>query len=160
MISEDIRYIHSNISYIELFKNNSSIYFIIYIVSIFLFSLPYLTEIFTGYSLSTEVDKRRKNALRVNLKKLKNNSASNPFEISSNIVYSYLKDKLNLPSVNLDPSKVRVVLKNRVDNKLCNQLVGLLIICDEGKYSPSVKEKKEDITDEVTELLSILDKEL
>ena len=67
---------------------------------------------------------------------------------------------MNLPSVNLDPSKVRVVLKNKVDNKLCNQLVGLLIICDEGKYSPNVNGKREHITDEVIELLYILDKEL
>ena len=73
---------------------------------------------------------------------------------------SRLKDKLNLPSVNLDPAKVRVVLEDKVDNKLCNQLVGLLITCDEGKYSPNINGKREKITDEVIELLSILDKEL
>ena len=160
LIGEDIRYIHSEISTLNLFKNNRNVYSIIYIISIFVISLPYLTEIFTGYSLSTEANKRKNNALRINLKKLKNNPVSNPFEISSKIVYSYLKDKLNLPSVNLDPAKVRAVLKDKVDNKLCNQLVGLLITCDEGKYSPNVNGKRENITDEVIELLSILDKEL
>ena len=115
---------------------------------------------FTGYRMSTVNNRKSNNALRSSLKKLNNDSYVDPFELASKTLYQYLKDKLVLPSKNLDSSIVRNILYNKINKDLCNELVNLLTICDQGIYSPQAVNKKETILNEMTVLLKRIEKEI
>ena len=132
----------------------------IYILSLFIYSLPILISKITGYRLSTEADRKIHNALRVNLKKLKRNKNGDPFEVASRIFYIYLKDRLALRSDNLDTAKVKSILIDKIDNGLFDELIDILTICDQGKYSPSALDKKDTIIDEMAVLLNRIEKAL
>ena len=94
------------------------------------------------------------------MKKLKRNKNGDPFEVASKIFYIYLKDRLALRSDNLDPAKVKSILIDKIDNGLFDELIDILTICDQGKYSPSALDKKDTIIDEMEVLLNRIDKAL
>jgi len=161
LIGQDIRYIHTeDHELIRKGKQNYKPIFFIYLISLLLFIVPLFLAQVTGYRLSTENDRKIHNALRMNLKKLKNNENNDPFELASKTLYLYLKDRLSLPSENLDPAKVKSILSNKIDNNLCEELVDILSICDEGKYSPIAIDKKDTIIDEMAILLKRIEKEI
>ena len=161
LIGQDIRYIHTeDHELIRKGKQNYKPIFFIYLISLLLFIVPLFLAQVTGYRLSTENDRKIHNALRMNLKKLNNNENNDPFELASKTLYLYLKDRLSLPSENLDPAKVKSILSNKIDNNLCEELVDILSICDEGKYSPIAIDKKDTIIDEMAILLKRIEKEI
>jgi len=161
LIGQDIRYIHTGNYELKSKENQNPIFnLIIYILSLFIYSLPILISKITGYRLSTEADRKIHNALRVNLKKLKKNKDGDPFVVASRIFYIYLKDRLALRSDNLDPAKVKSILIDKIDNGLFDELIDILTICDQGKYSPSALDKKDTIIDEMAVLLNRIEKAL
>ena len=161
LIGQDIRYIHTG-NYELKSKENQNLFFylITYMLTSFIYSLPLLISKITGYRLSTEADRKIHNALRVNLKKLKRNTFDDPFEKASRIFYIYLKDRLALRSDKLDPAKVRSILINKIDMDLFDELIDILTICDQGRYSPDAIDKKDTIIDEMAVLLNRIEKAL
>ena len=161
LIGQDIRYIHTG-NYELKSKENQNLFFylITYMLTSFIYSLPLLISKITGYRLSTEADRKIHNALRVNLKKLKKNTFDDPFEKSSRIFYIYLKDRLALRSDKLDPAKVKSILINKIDMDLFDELIDILTICDQGRYSPDAIDKKDTIIDEMAVLLNRVEKAL
>ena len=91
---------------------------------------------------------------------MKNYDENNAFQAASHSCYIYLKDKLNLPSKNLDPAVVKQILDNKLEKVIYNKLNDLLLICDEGKYSPDSKEKEKNIIKEMEQVLKQIDKNL
>ena len=126
----------------------------------FILSFPLLLTTFTGYRLSTADDRKSNNALRLSLKKLVNNPKNEPFELANKAFCQYLKDKLLLPSKNLDPNLVKSILIDKVNKDLCKELVDLLIVCDQGRYSPQVVNKKDTVLYEMRVLLKKIDREI
>lgn len=161
LIGQDIRYIHTeDHELIRKGKQNYKPILFTYLISLLLFIVPLFLAQVTGYRLSTENDRKINNALRVNLKKLNNNENNDPFELASKTLYLYLKDRLSLPSENLDPAKVNSILSNKIDKNLCEDLVDILSVCDQGKYSPIAIDKKDTIIDEMAILLKRIEKEI
>ena len=161
LIGQDIRYIHTgNYELKSKESQNLFFYLITYMLTSFIYSLPILISKITGYRLSTEADRKIHNALRINLKKLKKNTHDDPFEKASRIFYIYLKDRLALRSDKLDPAKVRSILINKIDMDLFDELIDILTICDQGRYSPDAIDKKDTIIDEMAVLLNRVEKAL
>ena len=161
LIGKDIRYVRTGDSkLIDKGKKTFDIIFLTYFISVFILVAPVLLNMFTGYRMSTVNDRKSNNALRLSLKKLNNDSNGDPFELASKTLYQYLKDKLILPSKNLDSSIVRNILFDKINEDLCNELVDLLIICDQGIYSPQAINKKETILNEMAVLLKRIEKEI
>ena len=94
------------------------------------------------------------------MKKLKRNTFDDPFEKASRIYYIYLKDRLALRSDKLDPAKVKSILINKIDMDLFDELIDILTICDQGRYSPDAIDKKDTIIDEMAILLNRVEKAL
>ena len=161
LIGKDIRYVRTGDSkLIDKGKKPFDIIFLTYFISVFILVAPVLLTTFTGYRMSTVNDRKSNNALRLSLKKLNNDSYVDPFELASKTLYQYLKDKLILPSKNLDSSIVKNILFDKINEDLCNELVDLLIICDQGIYSPQAINKKETILNEMAVLLKRIEKEI
>ena len=161
LIGQDIRYFHNAQS--KLFDKGIKKYniiFLTYLLSAIILSFPLLLTTFTGYRLSTADDRRSNNALRISLKKLVNDSNNEPFELANKAFCQYLKDKLLLPSKNLDPILVKSILIDKVNKDICKELVDLLIVCDQGRYSPQAVNKKDTVINEMKVLLKKIDREM
>ncbi|NHZ85133.1 MAG: hypothetical protein GWP19_04545 [Planctomycetia bacterium] len=98
--------------------------------------LPSLIFKIYANRLSTEDLRKSKSALRRAFKKLRK-SDGDQFTNTSNAVYGYLKDKMQLTSDKLDPLKVNSVLREKInDDKLIEATVDLLKTCDAGRFAP------------------------
>jgi hypothetical protein len=81
------------------------------------------------------------------------NGTGDPFETASRAFYIYLKDKLILPSHNLDPASVETCLNNRLDPESLETILTLLKACDAGKYAPGGIEREATI---LTDMASVM----
>lgn len=135
LLGEDIRFIRAN----EIkWKRDYNPYLIfgIYLLSVILMILPSLIFKIYANRLSTEDLRKSKSALRRAFKKLRK-SDGDQFTNTSNAVYGYLKDKMQLTSDKLDPLKVNSVLREKInDDKLIEATVDLLKTCDAGRFAP------------------------
>ncbi len=161
LLKEDIRYIRTGD--IILFnsnqsKNNYTIF--IYLLSIIIFSSPYLISNILGYRNSTAYNRKMQNALKINLKLLNHKDGENAFKKASNVCYLYLRDKLNLSTKYLDPLSVKEILDGKIETNISDKLNRLLVICDEGKYAPNALEKEKTILKEMKEILKLVDREI
>jgi hypothetical protein len=136
LLGEDIRYIRAN----EInWKRNNNPYLIsgIYLFSVILLILPSLIFKIRANRLSTEDLRKSKSALRRAFKTLRK-SDGNQFSNTSNAVYGYLKDKLQLTSDKLDPLKVSFILSEKISDKsIIDDIVDLLKMCDAGRFAHS-----------------------
>ncbi|MCJ7802728.1 MAG: BatD family protein, partial [Candidatus Marinimicrobia bacterium] len=135
LLGEDIRFIRAN----EIkWKQNHNPYLIfgIYLLSIILILLPSLIFKIHANRLSSEDLRRSKSALRRAFNKLRKSNVDQ-FTNTSNTVYGYLKDKMQLPSDKLDPLKVKSILNQKItDKSIINNLMDLLKTCDAGRFAP------------------------
>jgi hypothetical protein len=136
LLGEDIRYIRANeINWKR--NNNPYLLFGIYLLSVILIILPSLIFKIRANRLSTEDLRKSKSALRRAFKTLRK-SDGNQFSNTSNAVYGYLKDKLQLTSDKLDPLKVSFILSEKISDKsIIDDIVGLLKMCDAGRFAHS-----------------------
>ena len=87
--------------------------------------LPSLIFKIHANRLSSEDLRKSKSALRRAFKKLRESNVDQ-FTNTSNIVYGYLKDKIQLPSDKLDPLKVKSILNQKItDKSIINNLIFL-----------------------------------
>ena len=112
LIGQDIRFIHASSSiFTEIGKNEwPRSVLVFYLASIAIFIFPVLLSQVTGYRLATEESRQIRGALQSALRELKK-SNGDPFESASRAIYSYLKNKLLLPTQNLDPARVEVLME-------------------------------------------------
>ena len=135
LLGEDIRYIRANRI---KWKQNHNPYLIygIYLLSVILIILPSVIFKIRANRLSSEEFRKSKNALRRAFKRLRK-SDGDQFTNTSNAVYGYLKDKMQLTSDKLDPLKVNSILNKKItDKSLIDNLMDLLKTCDAGRFAP------------------------
>ena len=90
-----------------------------YVISLFLLGSPFIIKRVTGYSLFINKDRKKRFALRIAQKTLKNSKNDEPFELSASVIHSYLNNKLSLHSKNLDQAKLESYLSaHLVDSKI------------------------------------------
>ena len=135
LLGEDIRFIRTN--KIQWKRNhNPYLIFGIYLLSVILIILPSLIFKIHANRLSTEDLRKSKSALRRAFKRLRK-SDGDQFTNTSNAVYGYLKDKMQLTSDKLDPLKVSSILSGKITNKsIIDNLMDLLKTCDAGRFAP------------------------
>lgn len=135
LLGEDIRFIRVN--QIKWKRNhNPYLIFGIYLLSLILLILPLLIFKIHANRLSTEDLRKSKSALRRAFKRLRK-SDGDQFTNTSNAVYGYLKDKMQLTSDKLDPLKVSSILSGKITNKsIIDNLMDLLKTCDAGRFAP------------------------
>ncbi|MBJ12897.1 MAG: hypothetical protein CMG62_07480 [Candidatus Marinimicrobia bacterium] len=131
----------------------------LYMFSIFLIVAPFLTKKTIGYSIFISEDRKKRFALSFAQKKIKNKNNYDPFELSADTIYSYFKNRLSLPSKNLDPKELQTILTPFLEQNKINEITEILKICDAGRYSPQGDQKEHDILHEVGKVLAKIDKE-
>ena len=104
-------------------------------------------------------DRRRKNAIKKSLKILKTKNHDS-FSIASKAIYVFLQDRLLLSTKNLDPITVNRILINLIDDKILEELINILKICDAGKYSATHKEEMDMIIPKTKNILKKINKVL
>ena len=67
---------------------------------------------------------------------------------------------LNGEKENLDTIKVREILNDKIDEELCNEVIKVLTICDQGKYSPEAIGKEDGIIKKMRILLKQIDRNI
>ncbi len=135
LLGEDIRFIRANdIKWKQ--NHNPYLIFGIYLLSLILIVLPSLIFKIRSNRLSSEDLRKSKSALRRAFKKLRK-SDGDQFTNTSNAVYGFLKDKMQLNSDKLDPLKVNSILSKKItDKSITDNLMNLLKTCDAGRFAP------------------------
>ena len=159
LLSKDINYIRTdNPQWIK--NDDSSIRAILlYIASILLIPIPFIFNTFLGYRLSNKPSRISRNALSNAIKKI-NDPMQNILESSSKIIFSYLKDKLQLTSDNLDSIIAKDILYGLIDDNLLNDLVEHLKSCDSVYYSQQKDSKGTDFKEKTLNLLQEIDNQI
>jgi len=159
LLGEDIRYMRANpIKWNK--KNNPNLILGIYLLSLFLLILPSLVFKIHENRLSTEDLRKSKSALRTARRNIKK-SDRDQFTNTSQAIYGYLKDKIQLSSDKLDPLKVESILREKfVDTVLINKISEILKTCDAGRFAPSGKVTKETLVKNTKIILKKLDAQL
>lgn len=159
LLGEDIRFIRTGA--VNWYTGGSNYLLIgIYTLSLILFILPTMVFKIKETRLSNEQLRRSKKALSTAKKQL-SKSVGDQFSNSSNAVYGYLKDKLQLSSDKLDPLKVKSILTEKIkDTELISDTVELLKICDAGRFGPSGDVTREKLIKRTKSILKQLNAKL
>ena len=131
-----------------------------YVISLFLLGSPLIIKTVTGYSLFINKDRKKRFALRIAQKTLKNSKNDEPFELSASVIHSYLNNKLSLHSKNLDQAKLESYLSAHLVDSKIKEVVEIIKTCDAGRYSFESSGKRKTILKDVNELLVNIDKDL
>ena len=161
LIGQDIRFMHNDLTSFTMIGNNEfpRTVLIFYIVSIAIFIFPILISQVTGYRLATEESRQVRGALRHTLRELKKTNGD-PFETASRAIYSYFKNKLLLPTQNLDPAGVKALLEPHLSEEPMKELLSLLKDCDAGRFAPGGLEREPEILSNTEALLRRIDRQL
>ena len=161
LIAQDIRYMNTGTTdLVQKGKMNFNLLLTTYLLSLSIIITPLMINKITGYRLATANDRKINNALKLATKILNNNVHNNPFESASKSLYVYLKNKFSLNTENLDTLRVREILNDKIDEELCNEVIKVLTICDQGKYSPEAIDKEDGIIKEMRILLKQIDRNI
>ena len=161
LIGQDIRYMKTGpADLVQKGTMNFNLLLTTYLLSLSVIIAPFMINKITGYRLATANDRKINNALKLGMKTLNNNVHNNPFESASKSLYKYLKNKFSLNTENLDTTKVREILNDKIDKELCNETMKVLTICDQGRYSPEGINKGEAIIEEMRTLLKRIDRNI
>ena len=157
LLAEDIRFIKTKPSEISAFENKlSKAVYLFYFLSTIIFFLPKISKKIMKTNLFKVDDRRKKNAIKKSLKILKTKNHDS-FNIASKAIYIYVQEKLLLSSKNLDPTAVKRLLKNYIDDITLKELISILKICDAGKYSPTYKKEMDTIIPKTKNILKSID---
>ena len=157
LLAEDIRFIKTKPSEISAFENKlSKAVYLFYFLSTIIFFLPKISKKIMKINLFKVDDRRKKNAIKKSLKILKTKNHDS-FNIASKAIYIYVQERLLLSSKNLDPTAVKRLLKNYIDDITLKELISILKICDAGKYSPTYKKEMDTIIPKTKNILKNID---
>ncbi|MAV96750.1 MAG: hypothetical protein CMG06_06380 [Candidatus Marinimicrobia bacterium] len=70
----------------------------------------------------------------------------------------HMTDKM--PKITLEDIKILESEIDKVNKDICKELVDLLIVCDQGRYSPQAVNKKDTVINEMKVLLKKIDREM
>ena len=115
------------------YLSNTLIY-LIYFVSLFFLFIPSISKKFKTKIFFNTNKNNRKNAKRIALKILRKNNGQLYDRISS-ALYLFLKYKLNLASKNLDQDQIKLLLEEKIESSLIDDLIEIIVKCDEVKFS-------------------------
>ncbi len=161
LIGQDIRYMNTGPTVlVQKGKINFNLLLTVYLISLSTFMTPFMINKFTGYRMATASNRKMNNALRLSMKTLNNNFHDNPFELASRSLFIYLKNKFSLNTDILDTTRVREILNDKIDKELCNEIIKLLAICDQGRYSPGGINIEKSIIEEMRILLKRIDRSI
>ena len=160
LLGQDIRFIITdmNNSFLSKIINTKAI-LILYISSVIIFILPMVLSRLGNYNMSNLQIRKKRGALKNSIKLLKADG-EDPFDIASNSLYQYLKDKFTLPSSNLDPIEVQKILAKRISKASLSEVAQILKECDAGRFSHEKKSDKRLILHNMKNILIRLDQEL
>ena len=160
LLGQDIRFIITdmNNSFLSKIINTKAI-LILYISSVIIFILPMVLSRLGNYNMSNLQIRKKRGALKNSIKLLKADG-EDPFDIASNSLYQYLKDKFTLPSSNLDPIEVQKILAKRISKASLSEVAQILKECDAGRFSHEKKSDKKLILHNMKNILIRLDQEL
>jgi hypothetical protein len=160
LIGQDIRFIHTKpVDFTSSTDSKPNTTVFIYLCSILLFVSPTFISKYTGHRLSTAESRTIRGALKSGLKELKK-KGNDPFETASKAYYIYLKNKLGLPTHNLDPASVETHIGDRIHPESLNSILTLLKACDAGKYAPGGLEREASILSEMANAIKQTDRDL
>ena len=160
LLERDINYISTNKPvWTKIGENSLSKIILLYLVSFLLVPVPLVFNSILGYRLNSETARASRNALSNARKKIKNTEVDSPIP-ASKIIFSYLKDKLQLTSDNLDPIVVEGLLTGVIDETLLNDLINHLKVFD-GSYYGQINDNNEaDIVGKTIELLEKIERQI
>ena len=160
LLERDINYIStSKPVWTKIGENSLSKIILLYLVSFLLVPVPLVFNSILGYRLNSETARASRNALSNARKKIKNTEVDSPIP-ASKIIFSYLKDKLQLTSDNLDPIVVEGLLTGVIDETLLNDLINHLKVFD-GSYYGQINDNNEaDIVGKTIELLEKIERQI
>ena len=160
LLERDINYIStSKPVWTKIGENSLSKIILLYLVSFLLVPVPLVFNSILGYRLNSETARASRNALSNARKKIKNTEVDSPIP-ASKIIFSYLKDKLQLTSDNLDPIVVEGLLTGVIDETLLNDLINHLKVFD-GSYYGQINDNNEaDIVEKTIELLEKIERQI
>jgi len=160
LLERDINYIStSKPVWIKIGENSLNKIILLYLVSFLLIPVPLVFHSILGYRLNSETARISRNALSNARKKIKNTDVGSPIP-ASKIIFSYLKDKLQLTSDNLDPIVVEGLLTGVIDETLLNDLINHLKVFD-GSYYGQIKDNNEaDIVGKTIQLLEKIERQI
>jgi len=164
---KEIELLKKDISYIQISKpvwkkideNSLTEIIILYALSFLLIPIPMALNLFFGYRLNSEPFRISRSALANAKKKIRVDRGIGSIP-DSKIIYTYLKDKIQLPSDNLDPIAVKKILKNRIGQALIEEVVAHLKICDSSHYGGQEENDQAVIHKKTIEILENLDKQI
>ena len=158
LLGSDIRYNTTNISNWTIrneptlsIRSLSS-----HIIAAILFLLPIPIKRFKGRRLNNAGKRQSYKALNRALKSLKK-SEEDPFAQVSRVIYVYLKDRFFLSSEHLDPLSVKQALRGVIHSNHKDTLIGILKLCDAGRFGPEAAEFEEKILGDARNILYRLD---
>ena len=125
----------------------------------FAFSLvpvPLVFNSFIGYRLNNKSSRISRKALSTARKKISNLNEELSLS-AAKIIFSYIKDKLQLSSDNLDPITVEDLLHDVLDESLLKELIHLLKVCDGSYYGRMQDNSETDIEQKTIDLLEKID---
>ena len=157
LLKRDINYIRTGEPVWKKIGEDS--FFIIICIYMFAFSLvpaPLVFNSFLGYRLNSKSSRISRKALSTARKKISNRSKELSLP-ASKIIFSYLKDKLQLTSDNLDPITVEDLLRDILDESLLNELIHHLKVCDGSYYGRMQDNSETDIEQKTIDLLEKID---
>ena len=160
LLERDINYIStSKPVWTKIGENSLSKIILLYLVSFLLVPVPLVFNSILGNRLNSETARASRNALSNARKKIKNIEVDSPIP-ASKIIFSYLKDKLQLTSDNLDPIVVEGLLTGVIDETLLNDLINHLKVFD-GSYYGQINDNNEaDIVGKTIELLEKIERQI
>ena len=160
LLGEDINYIHTNKPlWNKVGEDNFYEIIYLYLISVILIPLPLVLNMFLGYRLNSKPARISRNAL-LNAKRKIKNFNGNISESSSKIIFSYLKDKLQLPSDNLDSIMVEKLLSDLIDENLLNDLIRHLKQCDSAYYGKLKYDISTSVESDTISLLVKIDRQI
>ena len=157
LLKRDINYIRTGEPVWKKIEEDS--FFIIICIYMLAFSLvpaPLVFNSFLGYRLNSKSSRISRKALSTARKKISNRSKELSLP-ASKIIFSYLKDKLQLTSDNLDPITVEHLLRDILDESLLNELIHHLKVCDGSYYGRMQDNSETDIEQKTIDLLEKID---
>ena len=161
LLGEDINYINTdNPLWNKVGEGTFHEVIYLYIISILLIPLPLVLNTFLGYRLNSKPARISKNALSSAKKKIKDSKGRNTSESASKIIFSYLKEKLQLASDNLDTIIIADILDGLIDKELLNDLIRHLKQCDSAYYGQVEYDSGTDVEIETISLLNKIDRQI
>ena len=130
-----------------------------YIFATTLFIFPAVLSKFKVNRISTSNYRQARGALKIAINQL-SKPATDPFALTTLVLYKYFQSKLFLSSENLDPLMIESMLEGKITISLLEEVVSLAKICDAGRFGPEANTQIKTLQNQAIHILKKIDKVL